>query len=103
MKVGNKDNDSTLTNELASRKEVGSQDNLCTSVPQPKKRQGGETINSKLERLVGAVDSVTGKLGGIESRLNTLEAEIRNKAELQESLLRPCSADEPLFHNTRGA
>ena len=75
IKSGNKDTDVALVNELASRKEVGAQDNLCTSVPQPEKKQGGDMINTVLERLVGAVDSVNGKLGGIETRLNTLEAE----------------------------
>ena len=95
----NHDVEGAIANEIASRKEVGVQDNLCTPVPQAEKITGMDSVPSVLEKLVGAIDNVTGKLGGIESRLNQLEAEARlSRAASQESLGQWQVGDEPLFN-----
>ena len=100
-KSGNKD-DVILINEMASRKEIGAQDNPCTSVMQGEKKP--EAITTVLEKLVGAVDNVTGKLGGIESRLNVLETDVRSpKTMSQEPLEQWYMGDELLFNTAGGA
>ena len=103
VKNVNRDVEGAVANEIASRKEVGVQDNLCTPVPQGEKGTGMDSVSSILEKLVGAVDNVTGKLGGIESRLNQLEAEARGSlATSQESVGQWQTGDEPLFNTVGG-
>ena len=76
VKVQPKDSDSMFVNELTSRKEVGVQDNRCVATMNAEKKQTGESISAVLDKLVDAVDSVAGKLGGIESRLTAIEEEV---------------------------
>ena len=60
-------------------------------------------MTTVLEQLVRAVDCVTRKVGGIKSRLNMLEEEIRlPRTASQESLGQWQSGDEHLFNVAGG-
>ena len=52
--------------------------------------------------MVTAMDSVTGKLGLVETRLNALEGEARVGKATMDTVANS-ELDEPLFHNVGGA
>ena len=84
--------------DVASRREVGVQDNPCTVTPQEVSQSRPEPMTVMLEKLISAVDGVSSKIGTIETRLTSLEGEVHNSgdSDCYISGIQP-AVGEPLF------
>ena len=91
------------SNEVVSRREVGVQDNPCTVTTQETNSNKAEPMVAMIDKLMSAVDSVSSKLGTIETRLLSLEGEAKNSTDSDcfvSGIQLPSS--EPLFGTVGG-
>ena len=75
---------------------------MCTEAPQQGEPQTmPEFVSSVLDKLVNAVDGVAGKIGSIETKLSSLEGEVRHPNATVEPVIN-VESDKPLFRTQLG-
>ena len=88
------------SSEATSRKEVGVQDSPCLVAAQAAPvTVVGESVSSVLDKLVYAVDGVAGKIGNLETRLTSLEGQVRRPVSGEAIIV---DSDEPTFGQQLG-
>ena len=88
------------SSEATSRKEVGVQDSPCLVTAQDAPVTAvGESVTLVLDKYLYAVDSVVGKIGNLETRLTSLEGQVRRQVSGEAIIV---DSDEPTFGQQLG-